>query len=198
MPLDDALDRLLVALEDRDAPSGYDTALANQFASGLAGNRAVELLPWTRDRLVKLLLCLHASDPNFLAQPLLQLRRAEMTRPIVAEALFTDPVALCRGFKDLNDAGVVERLAQHLSASMNSDGDLVILGRRWHAAMVSVLTGKWAQYDDAARKAAILVLQGAAIPAARTALVEFLRQQEASASAELKPAIELARNNLGG
>lgn len=198
---DDAglLDRLLAAVVDATSSSGHDPALVRALAGGLGENRVVELLAWTPERLGKLLRCLPTADEPVFAPLLRQLRRVEAPRQALAEALFADPLALCREFRlTLADDGVVERFQQHSVAAMDSDDDLALLARRWHATIEKTLAAKWAGYDEAGKLAAIVVLRGFALPSTRGALVEFLRRQEPGASAGLKPALTAAIAELAG
>ena len=199
---DDAglLDRLLAAAVAATSSSGHDPALVQALAGGLGENRVVELLAWTPDRLGKLLHCLPAIEEPAFAPMLRQLRRLETSRQTLAKALFADPVALCREFRlTLADDGVVDRLRHHANdanAEMDSNDDLALLARRWHDVMVKTLAAEWAGYDEAGKLAAVVVLHGFALPSAHGALVEFLRQQEPGASAELKAALTYAISNL--
>jgi hypothetical protein len=73
---------------------------------------------------------------------------------------------------------------------------LLLLGPALLLAWLGFAAAEWAGYDEAGKLAAVVVLHGFALPSAHGALVEFLRQQEPGASAELKAALTYAISNL--
>jgi hypothetical protein len=195
----DLLPRLLAAVEDQAAESGHDQMLLLALAGGLTENRIVEVLAWTPARLGKLLACLPATGDAAFAPVLQQLRRIATGRQMLANALFADPVASCRGFRrTLSDEATCEQLQSHFATNLDNDADTALFARRWHAAMLVELTERWPGYDATAQLAAIVLLRGVAVPSERAGLVEFLRHQEGSACADVKAAlaqaIELLRN----
>lgn len=172
--------------------------LVTAFVNGLNEHPAVELLPWTPERLQALLLAAACTVDADLRQVLQSLRRQPELRRRLAERLFAAPVALATAYQlSAEDASTLDALRRHFEVELETEGDTVAFARQWHAAVLAAATAAWPAQDEASRLASLLLLPAVVSSMRDTAAMRpFLEARANDTSEPVRVAITRALENL--
>lgn len=160
--------------------------LATAFLLGLDEHPAVELLPWTPERLQTLLLAAACSVDASLRQVLQSLRRQPELRRRLAERLFAAAVALGTAYQlSAEDATTLDALRRQFEVELETEGDTVAFARQWHAAVLDAATAAWPTLDERARLASLLLLPAVCSSVHDTAVMRPFLEARANDPSEL-------------
>lgn len=199
------LDRMLARLSAAVAgvPPGSEAQeaaarLVSAFVGGLDEHPAVELLPWTPERLQALLLAAACSADTDLHPVLQSLRRQPELRRRLAERLFAAPVALATAYQlSAEDPSTYDALRRHFDAELETEADTVAFARQWHAALLAAATAAWPIQDEPARLASLLLLPAVVSSLHDTAAMRpFLEARANDPSEPVRAAITRALESL--
>ncbi len=191
----DALDECLRRIEA--VPLAARSSLLERFVQGLEISIAPLHVPWTAERLTRLLKLVSRADAT-LAIVFGELRRNATTRTLVADAVFTDPVALWKVYDPDADDG-----ARELSESFSLDGfderEAQVVNAAWVGVVVERLKVVFDGRDDARILAALAITRRVVHGEVSTQapLVAFLRTRLEGASGPVRERLVEMIDELG-
>ena len=177
----DLFDQILARIRST-LPRGR-AELADALSTSLAQHATPDRLPWSPARLRGVVSLATSALPMLTTI----LRSDPRLRPMLAKALLEQPTELCREMQETGEPdSLIDRLRNHFNDEGESH-DLDLLVQRWSDAMAKELAAQWAGLDDAARKAALLILRATVREqGVHDELLATLGKLRASASTELQ------------
>lgn len=190
--LDQMFERVAMA---SDSTRGH---FLNSLGAGLRQNPAALLVPWTKERLQRLVLLGCRTSDGEAPILLSTLRGDDSLRVMLAAAIFADPLPV-HGvlFPAVNQPAAERSLTDLLQWQDVEEAQAELLSGRWHRDLAGVLSAGWSDWTPAQRGAALAILQQAAHGTGDSrALTEFLRGVRGAAPAEQQAAIDATVQTL--
>jgi hypothetical protein len=151
------LDTLLERVAE--APPSGRPQFVEHLMTGLRGNGSPLLVPWTTERLAKLVHLGSMSSEGEVALVLAVIRADAELRAKLAAALLADPSTTHACFHPAGDAPQPQMsLGQILDWSSIDDRQGELLATRWYASLRDVLAGAWPRWSDEERGTAITLV----------------------------------------